>query len=51
MAFKILGQKNGKKTVSDNKSNDTIKVTKVLEVLNDVEPKKATIGAILEALN
>ena len=47
MAFKILSKKNGKRTVSDDKGNDTIKVTKVLQFLTDVEPKKATIGTIV----
>ena len=47
MAFKILSKKNGKRTVSDDKGNDTIKVTKVLQFLTEVEPKKATIGTIV----
>ena len=50
MAFKILSKKNGKRTVSDNKGNDTIKVIKVLEYLTDVEPKKATIKTIVRFL-
>ena len=47
MAFKILSKKNGKRTVSDDKGNDIIKVTKVLQFLTEVEPKKATIGTIV----
>ena len=43
MAFKILSKKNGKRTVSDDKSNDTITVTKVLQFLTEGEPKEATI--------
>ena len=39
MVFKILGKRNGKKTVSDNAGNDVIKVTKMLEFLTEVEPK------------
>ena len=47
MAFKILSKKNGKRTINDDKGNDTIKVTKVLQFLTEVEPKKATIGTIV----
>ena len=47
MGFKILGRRNGKKTVSDNSENDVIKVTKMLEFLTEVEPKSATIGSIV----
>ena len=47
MAFKILSKKNGKRTISDDKGNDTIKVTKVLQFLTEVDPKKATIGTIV----
>ena len=47
MAFKILSKKNGKRTISDDKSNDTIKVTKVLQFLTETEPKEAKIGAIV----
>ena len=47
MVFKILRKKNGKRTVSDNTGNDTIKVTKVLEFLTNTEPKNATIGSIV----
>ena len=44
MGFKILGRRNGKKTVSDNSKNDVIKVTKMLEFLTEVEPKSTIIG-------
>ena len=47
MGFKILGRKHGKRTVSDSTGNDTIKVTKMLEFLTDIEPKNATIGSIV----
>ena len=47
MVFKILGRKNGKRTVSDNTGNDTIKVTKMSEFLTEVEPKSAIIGSIV----
>ena len=47
MDFKILGKRNGKKTVSDNAGNDVIKVTKMLEFLTEVEPKSAVIGSIV----
>ena len=47
MVFKILGKRNGKKTVSYNAGNDVIKVTKMLEFLTEVEPKSAVIGSIV----
>ena len=47
MVFKILRKKNGKRTVSDSTGNDTIKETKVLEFLTDMEPKNAMIGSIV----
>ena len=52
MPFKLLGKKNGKRTVSDDikVTNDTVKVTKVLKFLPEVEPKKATIRSIVRFL-
>ena len=47
MAFKILSKKNGKRVISDDKNNETIKVTKVLQFLNNTEPKDAKIGEIV----
>ena len=43
MGFKIIGRKNGKKTVSDNSENDVTKITKVLEFLTEAEPSAANI--------
>ena len=45
MGFKIIGRKNGKKTVSDNSEKDVTKVTKVLEFLTEAEPRAADIGS------
>ena len=47
MVFKILGKRNGKKTVRNNTGNDVIKVTKMLEFLDEVEPRSAIIGSIV----
>ena len=47
MVFKILRRKNGQRTISGSTGNDTIKVTKMLEFLTDMEPKNATIGSIV----
>ena len=47
MVFKILGKRNGKKTVSDNTGNDVAKVTKMFEFLTEIEPSRATIGSIV----
>ena len=40
MVFKILGKRDGKRTVSDNAGKDVAKVTKI-------EPSRATIGSIV----
>ena len=45
MGFKVIGRKNGKKTVSDNPENDATKVTKALEFLTVAEPSAATEGS------
>ena len=45
MGFKIIGRKNGKKTVSDNPENDATKVTNALEFLTEAEPSAATEGS------
>ena len=45
MGFKIIGRRNGKKTVSDNSENDVTKITKVLEFLIESDSSAATIGS------
>ena len=45
MGFKIIGRKNGKKTVSDNPENDATKVTNALEFLTEAEPSAAIKGS------
>ena len=45
MGFKVIGRKNGKKTVSDNPKNDATKVNKALEFLTAAEPSAATEGS------
>ena len=47
MGFKIIGRKNGKKTVSDNSEKDVTKITKVLEFLTEAEPSTAIIGSLV----
>ena len=47
MGFKIIGRRNGKKTVSDNSENDVTKITKVLEFLIESDPSAATIGSLV----
>ena len=47
MGFKIIGRKNGKKTVSDNSENDVTKITKVLEFLIESDPSAAIIGSLV----
>ena len=45
MGFKIIGRKNGKKTVSDNPENDATKVTSALKFLTEAEPSAAIKGS------
>ena len=45
--FKILSKKNGKRMISDDKNNETIKVTKVLQFFSNTEPKDAKLGEII----
>ena len=45
MGFKIIGRKNGKKTVSDNPDNDATKVTSALKFLIEAEPSAAVKGS------
>ena len=47
MTFQILSKKNGKRMISDDKNNETIKVTKVLQFFSNTEPKDAKLGAII----
>ena len=47
MGFKIIGRKNGKKTVSDNSEKDVTKVTKVLEFLTEAEPRAPDVGSMV----
>ena len=47
MGFKIIGRKNGKKTVSDNSENDVTKITKVLEFLTEADASAAIIGLLV----
>ena len=47
MGFKIIGRKNGKKTVSNNSENDVTKTTKVLELLTEADPSAAIIGSLV----
>ena len=42
--MRILSRKDGKGTVSDNKENETIKLTKVLEFIPVRKPEQAKIG-------
>ena len=47
MGFKIIGRKNGKKTVSDNPDNDATKVTNALKFLVEPEPSAAIKGSTI----
>ena len=47
MGFKIIGRKNGKKTVSDNPDNDATKVTSALKFLVEPEPSAASKGSTI----
>ena len=47
MGFKIVGRKNGKKTVSDNPDDDATKVTSALKSLVEPEPSAASKGSTI----
>ena len=47
MGFKIIGRKNGKKTVSDNPNNEATKVTSALKFLIEPEPSAAIKGSTI----
>ena len=47
MGFKIIGRKNGKKTVSDNPDDDATKVTSALKFLVEPEPSAASRGSTI----
>ena len=50
MGFKIIGRKNGKKTVSDNPDDDATKVTSALKFLVEAEPGAASRGSTIRFL-
>ena len=49
--FKILSKKNGKGMISDDKNNETIKVTKVLQFFSNTQPKDAKLGETIRFMH
>ena len=49
--FKILSKKNGKRMISDDKNNETIKVTKVLQFFSDTKPEDAKLGETIRFMH
>ena len=42
--FKILSKKNGKRMISDDKNNEKVKITKVLQFIPETKPEDAELG-------
>ena len=49
--MRILSRKDGKGTVSDDKENGKVKVTKVLEFVPARKPEQARIGEIIRFMH
>ena len=49
--FKILSKKNGKRMISDDKNNETVKVTKVLQFFSDTKPEDAKLGETIRFMH
>ena len=50
MGFKIIGRKNGKKTVSDNPDDEATKVTSALKFLVEADPGAVSKGTTIRFL-
>ena len=49
--MKILSRKDGKGTISDDKENEKVKVTKVLEFVPARKPEQAKIGEVIRFMH
>ena len=49
--MKILSRKDGKGTISDEKENEKVKVTKVLEFVPARKPEQAKIGEVIRFMH
>ena len=49
--MRILSRKDGKGTVSDNKENEKVKLTRVLEFIPARKPEQAKIGEIVRIMH
>ena len=45
--MRILSRKDGKGTISDNRANERIKLTKVLEFVPARKPEQAKVGGLV----
>ena len=45
--MKFLSRKDGKNTVSDNKDNEKVKLTRVLEFVQARKPEQAKLGEVV----
>ena len=49
--FKLLSRKDGKGMITDDKDNEKIKVTKVLEFIPATKPQEAKIGEVIRFMH
>ena len=49
--MKILSRKDGKGTISDDKENEKVKVTKVLEFVPARKPEQAKLGEVIRFMH
>ena len=49
--MRILSRKDGKGTISDNKENERIKLTKVLEFVPARKPEQAKVGELVRFMH
>ena len=49
--MRILSRKDGKNTVSDDKKNEKIKLTKILEFIPARKPEQAKIGKVIRFMH
>ena len=49
--FKILSRKNGKGMISDDKNDEKVKITKVLQFIPETKPEDAKIGETIRFMH
>ena len=49
--LKILSRKNGKGMISDDKNDEKVKITKVLQFIPETKPEDAKIGETIRSVS